>query len=106
MKKKPSAAAGHCEWVINIILYYDVVVQVEPTKQALREATKTLNNANTKLAEVNKLAAELEAKLPNRIAEFDKEMKEHLRTVSAYVETTQSAGDGTLSYGLIVPRST
>lgn len=39
-------------WIINIIMYYDVVVQVEPKRNALREATETLNAANTKLAEV------------------------------------------------------
>ena len=41
MKKKSGAAVRVCEWVINIILYYDVVTQVEPKKQALRDATST-----------------------------------------------------------------
>ena len=38
-------------------MYYDVVVQVEPKRNALREATETLNAANTKLAEVQVLGA-------------------------------------------------
>merc|ERR1719169_365129 len=63
MAKKSGAAAGLTVWIINIIMYYDVVVQVEPKKQALREATETLENANTKKAEVDALVAELEAKL-------------------------------------------
>lgn len=76
MKKKSSAAAGLCEWILNIIMYYDVVIQVEPKKQALREATETLNAANTKLAEVNALVADLESKLGKLVAAFDKAMKE------------------------------
>merc|ERR1719409_1174039 len=71
MAKKSGAAAGLTVWIINIIMYYDVVVQVEPKKQALREATETINAANTKLAEVKALVAELEAKLAKLVAEFD-----------------------------------
>merc|ERR1712139_233030 len=76
MRKKSSAAAGLCEWIINIIMYYDVVIQVEPKKQALREATETLNSANVRLAEVKALVKELEEKLAVLIAEFDKAMAE------------------------------
>merc|ERR1719356_570193 len=76
MAKKSGAAAGLCVFIINIILYYDVVVQVEPKRQALREATETLNNANEKLAQVKALVAELEAKLAKLMAEFDKAMAE------------------------------
>merc|ERR1711904_684389 len=54
----------------------DVVIQVEPKKQALREATETLNNANARLAEVKALVKELEDKLAVLIAEFDKAMAE------------------------------
>merc|ERR1719281_1889516 len=76
MRKKSSAAAGLCEWIINIVMYYDVVIQVEPKKQALREATETLQNANTRLGEVKQLVKELEAKLAKLIAEFDMAMAE------------------------------
>merc|ERR1719409_1561635 len=76
MAKKSGAAAGLTVWIINIIMYYDVVVQVEPKKQALREATETINAANTKLKEVKALVAELEAKLAKLIAEFDVAMAE------------------------------
>jgi dynein heavy chain len=69
--KKSKTAAGLCEWVLNIILYYDVVVQVEPKKNALREATETMNNANARLAEVQALVADLEAKLAKIVAEFE-----------------------------------
>jgi len=76
MSKKSSAAAGLCVWIINIIMYFDVVVQVEPKRNALREATETLNNANTKLAEVKELVRTLESNLAALMKEFDKAMAE------------------------------
>jgi len=38
MATKSSAAAGICDWVINITMYYDVVVSVEPKKLAVAAA--------------------------------------------------------------------
>ena len=76
MTKKSKAAAGLCEWVLNIVMYFDVVESVEPKKLALREATATLNGANEKLAKVEALVAELQARLSKLIAEFDAAMAE------------------------------
>lgn len=76
MGKKSNAAAGLCIWIINIIMYYDVVVTVEPKKRALKEAQDTLAAANTKLAEVTALVAELEARLAKLMKDFDKAMAE------------------------------
>jgi len=74
MRKKSLAAAGLCEWILNIIMYYDVVVQVEPKKQALREANATLADAADKLEKVNALVADLQAKLAVLMKEFDTAM--------------------------------
>lgn len=38
IKSKSSAAAGICDWIINITMYYDVFVSVEPKKAAVRVA--------------------------------------------------------------------
>ena len=38
IKTKSSAAAGLCDWIINIVQYYDVVVTVEPKKIAVATA--------------------------------------------------------------------
>jgi dynein heavy chain len=38
IKTKSTAAAGLCDWIINIVGYYDVVVQVEPKKIAVASA--------------------------------------------------------------------
>jgi dynein heavy chain len=47
---KSGAAGGLCDWIINISAYYDVVVSVEPLRQAVREGTEKLNAANEKKA--------------------------------------------------------
>ncbi len=44
--KKSAAAAGLCEWAINIIKYYDVVQEVEPKRQELAAANAKLEEAN------------------------------------------------------------
>jgi len=38
IKTKSSAAAGLCDWVLNISMYYDVVVTVEPKRIAVANA--------------------------------------------------------------------
>merc|ERR1719399_627739 len=81
-RKKSSAAAGLVVWVINIIMYYDVVIQVEPKRQALREATETLQNAEIKLNAAKTLVAELEVKLAALMKEFDAVIKEKEETVA------------------------
>jgi dynein heavy chain len=37
MKSSP-AASGLCDWIINITMYFDVVISVEPKKLAVKEA--------------------------------------------------------------------
>jgi len=92
MKKKSGACAGLCEWVINIIMYYDVVTQIEPKRIALREALATLEAAETKLAEVNALVAVLDAKLAKLVSEFDAAMSEK-NAVMAEAQKCQSKLD-------------
>merc|ERR1719359_249664 len=81
-RKKSSAAAGLVVWVINIIMYYDVVVQVEPKRNALREATETLKAAEEKLNAAKTLVAELEVKLAALMKEFDAVIREKEATVA------------------------
>lgn len=51
---KSRAAAGLCEWAINIVKYYDVVSEVEPKRQELAAANEKLQEANSTLAAVEK----------------------------------------------------
>ena len=48
-------AAGVTGFILNIVIYFDIVVTVEPKRKALAEANAQLEAANTKLAEVNAL---------------------------------------------------
>lgn len=73
MKASP-AAAGLCDWIVNITCYYDVVVSVEPKKIAVAEAQATLAAANAKKEEVDILVAKLNAELSVLMAEFDEAM--------------------------------
>ena len=76
MRNKSRAAMGLCEWVRNIVEYYDVVRDVEPKREALRKATKQLNEANEKLQITKEMVAELEAKLKILVDQYDEAMAE------------------------------
>eukprot|EP00904_Undaria_pinnatifida_P003126 jgi/Undpi1/12814/HiC_scaffold_7.g02481.m1 len=71
IQSKNSAAAGVCSFVLNIVMYYDIVVTVEPKRLALAEANDQLNEANSTLKMVQEQVAELEAKLAKLTAEFN-----------------------------------
>ena len=73
MKSSP-AASGLCDWIINITMYYDVVVSVEPKKLAVAEAQATLAAANAKKEEVDILVAKLNAELSVLMAEYQEAM--------------------------------
>ena len=63
IRNKSSCAGGLCDWVINITMYYDVVVTVEPKKLAAKAAQQRLLEANTKKAEMDELVAAVNAAL-------------------------------------------
>jgi len=71
MAKKAQAAGGLCEWIVNIIKYYDIVIDTEPKKKGLESAKQTLEAAEVRYAEVTNQVKELEAKLAALVAEFD-----------------------------------
>jgi len=73
---KSSAAAGLCDWIINITVYYDVVVSVEPKKAKVAAAKEELAAANAKKETMEKMVEELTAKLAILQADFQKAMDE------------------------------
>ncbi|KAG2769665.1 Dynein alpha chain, flagellar outer arm [Phytophthora cactorum] len=83
---KNKAAAGLCSWVINIVMYYDIVITVEPKRQALAAANLELEAANARLSEVTALVADLQAKLDKLLAEAAAAEKEKEDAINA-VET-------------------
>lgn len=58
---KSRAAAGLCEWAINIVMYFDVVSEVEPKRLELAAANAKLEEANATLTEVQAKVAKLNA---------------------------------------------
>nr|SYZ35238.1 PtDNAH9b [Paramecium tetraurelia] len=74
MANKSSAARGLCDWVINIVKYYDVIQIVEPKRQALKEAIQQLDDANAKLAKVQEQVKELNDRLAVLTADYNKAM--------------------------------
>ena len=73
---KNKAAAGLCSFVVNIVMYYEIVVTVEPKRIALKEANEQLDAANTTLKTVMDMVAELEAKLEKLTNELNAANKE------------------------------
>jgi dynein heavy chain len=69
---KSRAAAGMCEYALNIIKYFDVVTMIEPKRLELAEANATLEEANSTLTTVKARVAELNA----LVAELERQFKE------------------------------
>lgn len=81
--KKSSAAGGLCDWIINITAYYDVVVSVEPLRNAVREGNEKLAAANAKKAEVDALVAKLNSELQVLLDTYNAAMKEKNDAIAA-----------------------
>ena len=60
MKSKSGAAAGLCDWIVNICIYHDIFLDVEPKRNQLKEAEAKLNDANRKLETVRNAVQLLE----------------------------------------------
>jgi len=76
MANKSGAARGICEWVINIVKYYDVIQEVEPKRKALKESTEQLERATQKLEEVENIVQKLRSELEKLTADFELAVKE------------------------------
>ena len=71
IKGKSKACAGLCEWVLNIVEYYDIVCKVEPLRQALAKAEQELKEAEENLRLVKEKVAVLQAQLATLVEQFD-----------------------------------
>ncbi len=60
---KNSAAAGLCEWCVNIVKFRDIFVTVEPLREALAAANAEYTAASERLAGAQKKVAELSSEL-------------------------------------------
>ena len=62
VKRVSLAAAGLADWVLNVLIYHDIYLDVAPKRALLAEAEQKLNEANKKLAAVNENVAQLNAR--------------------------------------------
>ncbi|ETV86145.1 hypothetical protein H257_02603 [Aphanomyces astaci] len=85
IEKRNSAAAGLCAWVINIVLYYDVLVTIEPKRKALQEITDKYTVANEKLAAVQTKVQGLQERLTKLTAAYE-QTNEDVNVAIATVE--------------------
>ena len=71
IRTQSQAAAGLCSWVINILKYYEVYMDVLPKKIALEKANNELQIARSKLACVERKVTELQLKLKILTNQFE-----------------------------------
>ncbi|GLE01105.1 hypothetical protein PINS_up009918 [Pythium insidiosum] len=70
MKSKSVAAANLCVWVVNIVAFHHVYTRVKPLMDTLEDARRAKSDADSELATVQKLVAEVEAQLAALQASF------------------------------------
>eukprot|EP00163_Fabomonas_tropica_P031151 TRINITY_DN730_c1_g2_i2.p1 TRINITY_DN730_c1_g2~~TRINITY_DN730_c1_g2_i2.p1 ORF type:complete len:4514 (+),score=1634.66 TRINITY_DN730_c1_g2_i2:234-13775(+) len=85
---KSRAAAGICEWVRNIVIYYDIYCEVQPKRDRLEEANAQLMQSQQKLASIKNKVESLNNKLRKLQAQFEK-ATEDKNEVVAMAEKTQ-----------------
>lgn len=69
------AAAGLSSWVVNIVMYWDVIQLVVPLRKKVEKTQKELSDATAKLAIVMAIVKELNDKLAVVQAQYDGAMK-------------------------------
>ena len=89
---KSRAAAGLCEFAINIIKYFDVITMIEPKRQEVAEANAQLDEANTKLAAVQEKVANLNTSSPTSSASLTKPRPRRTAVIDEKAATTSSSG--------------
>jgi dynein heavy chain len=70
VSKKSLACGGLCNWVVNIVIFYEVFCDVAPKRAALAEAEAQLKSAQDKLGKIMAQIDKLDAALGKLQAEF------------------------------------
>ena len=89
MKSKSFAAAGLCDWVVNICIYHDIYLDVEPKRQLLAEAEAKLAEANGKLAVVKGTVAALDERKAQLQGQLVQATEEKNRLLDAAARTAK-----------------
>ena len=89
MKSKSFAAAGLCDWVVNICIYHDIYLDVEPKRRLLAEAEAKLVEANGKLAVVKATVAALDERKAQLQGQLVQATEEKNRLLDAAARTAK-----------------
>ena len=92
IKTKSGAAAGLCDWSINICLYFRIYQKVAPLRAKLAEANLKMDAANKKLDVIRGQLAELDARLGELTDKFEAATEEKNQAI-AQAEKTQAKAD-------------
>eukprot|EP00884_Botryococcus_braunii_P010094 jgi/Botrbrau1/19086/Bobra.0077s0003.2 len=82
---KSKAAAGLCDWAINIVKYFDVVAEVEPKRLELAAANEKLAEANATMAMVQAKVAALNEQVQQLEAQYAKVLTGDMLLAAAFV---------------------
>ena len=86
---KSLAAAGLCEWVINIRRYHEIHCFVQPKRTLVEEGKAKLEQVNREVARTKTQVAKLQAKLAGVQAVFDEVDGERLQTEQEAKDTAK-----------------
>jgi dynein heavy chain len=89
---KSNAAAGLCNWVVNIVMFYEVFCDVAPKRAALAEAESQLKAAQDKLSKVMAQIAKLDAALKKLTDAFQEATDEKLACQAEADKTAKVIG--------------
>lgn len=78
---KSSAAGGLCDWVINIVKYHKINLEVAPLKAKLADAQDKLATAQASLQKAVDHVNALQAQLDTLLAEYEQARQEKLKCV-------------------------
>jgi len=89
ISRKSVAAAGLCEWVKNIVAYFNIYCDVQPKRERLAAAREQLEAARQKLETVQKRVAALNKKLKALVDQFEQATAEKNSVIAAAEKTKQ-----------------
>ena len=95
MKSKSGAAAGLCDWIVNICIYHDIYLDVAPKRAKLAQAEAELAAANKKLAQVRAHVAAIDAKMADLQSQLETATNEKNELVAKAEASAKRADLGT-----------
>ncbi|NXH39972.1 DYH17 protein, partial [Dicaeum eximium] len=89
IKSKSTAAAGLCNWCLNIVRFYEVHCTVKPKRQAVAEADAELAEAQARLSRIKSKIVALNENLATLTSQFEKATAEKIKCQQEADETNK-----------------